>query len=70
MTVKVEKGIPVSRDRYNKYPWRQMSVGDSFLFPQGIKSANTYSSAYGASKDGKKFVTRSTADGYRCWRVA
>lgn len=70
MTVKIENGIPLSRDRYNKYPWHQMNVGDSFLFPQNIKSANTYSVASNASKNGKQFLTRSTPDGYRCWRVS
>jgi hypothetical protein len=64
----VEKNIPLpSRKGNAKYPWATMEVGDSFLCP--TKPANAHSLANSASKNGKKFTARTTADGCRVWRV-
>jgi hypothetical protein len=71
-TVKIEKGVPIagpySWSGNKKYPWEEMEVGDSFLFPEYLESP--YTQAVSASKNGREFVVRSTREGFRCWRVA
>ncbi len=73
--IKIEKKIPIpeyvgKRGRPSKYPWDIMAVGDSFLFPKGIKHSSAYQTAGHASKSyERKFVVRKTKEGYRCWRV-
>lgn len=52
-----------------KYPWQEMNVGESFLFPTEIGRAS-YAAAIQASKGGRKFKVFRTGDGFRCWRVA
>jgi hypothetical protein len=73
--IKIEKGIPCPpRSKYNssKYPWRTMEVGDSFLFPKDLNRQTCYQSGvYHNNRHGdKRFVVRSTPEGYRCWRVS
>lgn len=72
--IKIDKGIPfqpVKRGkRDSKYPWMEMEIGDSFLFPANLKKSTACNNASFASKrHGKKFVVRKTPEGYRCWRV-
>lgn len=72
--VRIDKNIPVAQKktsgRMRLYPWHEMQVGDSFLFPKGIKPGSCYRCSYTASRTyGKKFVTRKTDEGYRCWRM-
>lgn len=51
------------------YPWREMKVGDSFLFPDRI-GRMSHAAAIRASVEGRKYRVAKTDEGYRCWRVA
>lgn len=68
----IEKGIPLfeSRGAWTKYPWREMSVGDSFLTRN--VSINTVSACASAAKraTGYNFVCRTVEGGVRVWRTA
>lgn len=69
--MQVDKNIPLpnAKTSGNKYPWRQMEVGDSFLV-QNREHANVCSVAANAGKRyGMKFATRKEADGVRVWRI-
>jgi hypothetical protein len=71
MEIVVEKDIPVPEPLppRTRYPWLDMGIGDSFLFPEGVKTGAA--SAFKASERyGRTFVVRRTKDGYRCWRLA
>lgn len=72
--IKVMKGVPMphSRGAGEKYPWRDMEVGDCFDFPPVIKRNHAGTAATIAGKrTGRKFATRKLPDGtIRCWRVA
>jgi hypothetical protein len=71
--IKIEKGIPLLdriRGRRDRYPYKQMKVGDSF-FVQNMNSKSLCSvSNYAAKHLGYKFIHRATNQGTRCWRVA
>ncbi len=71
--VKIDRGVPMvtqARHRPAKYPWAKMEVGDSFLFPRGLRDETHYNQALAASKKyGRTFRVRKTPDGYRCWRT-
>jgi hypothetical protein len=73
--VKVDKNIPIPAAKpghgNTRYPWRTMEVGDSFLFRSKTKQ-NSYSqvSVHNGKLHPKRFVTKTTPEGYRCWRVA
>src|SRR6185369_12801333 len=72
--VPIDRGIPIPKvargiGKEFKYPWPQMEIGDSFLFPSHV----SYSTAVGnAAKSGErlemKFAVRWTLAGLRCWR--
>lgn len=66
---RIEKGIvcPPARP-YNKYPFRQMEVGDSFFYRGGENTIRTAASRAG-SRQNKKFTIRQVKDGYRVWRI-
>jgi hypothetical protein len=70
----VEHGIPMPRTAQalanEIYPWREMNVGDSFLFPPNtpFKRAQTNAGAAGR-RLGMRFTVRQCVDGVRCWRV-
>ena len=74
--IRISKGVPMPfvkpRGRNGtkpaKYPWREMKVGDSFLFPVCVGRAG-HTAALQASVDGRKFKVCKMDDGYRCWRV-
>ena len=76
ISIPIDRNIPMPKIAYgigktNKYPWPEMKIGDSFLFPPKV----AYSSAHGNARDtgkrlGKRFAIRWTADGLRCWRTA
>lgn len=73
--IKIDKGIPCpprGQHKASKYPWEDMKVGDSFLFPKHLGRQACYQSgAYHNNKAGvKKFVIRRTPEGYRCWRLS
>lgn len=75
--IRVQRGIPIPRIKPRglkgtkppKYPWSEMRLGDSFLFPTGVGRAG-HTAAIQASKGDRKFKTAKVDDGYRCWRVA
>ncbi len=72
MQYKVETNVPIpSRDR-SKYPFVDMDVGDSFLIPDPTdterKRVQTSAASYGR-RHNKHFVTRTTHDGIRVWRI-
>ena len=73
--IKIDRNIPLPESRrngdpYRKYPFREMEVGDSFLFPKAI-GVNTARSniAQTSRRLGRKFVIRQTERGVRCWRT-
>jgi hypothetical protein len=73
--IQIERNIPIpgkaGRNGLSKYPWSEMAVGDSFLFPPGMSGAAASSNAASAQKrTGSKFSVRVTDNGYRCWRTA
>ena len=75
--IKIDKNIPIQHytkqvKGYDKYPFMEMEVGDSFAIPEGHndRSIKTYASTIG-KKMGIKFKIYKTPDGtYRCWRVS
>jgi hypothetical protein len=71
--IKIESGIPIpERGRnYSDYPFERLEIGESFLFPEGTKRSTAGTSAtYQGMKLKRKFVTRQTSKGIRCWRIA
>ena len=69
---KVEKGIPIptrKSQRWKRYPFPEMEVGDSFLVSRedGYK-AQSAAHEYG-SRCGVKFCTRRLEIGLRVWRI-
>ena len=72
------KGIPLAprvgaprAPARRRSPWQRAEVGDSFLFPVGMPVRKARALAFSNGKRlGKKFATRSTPLGVRCWRVA
>ena len=59
-----------SRNGKSVYPWTELEVGDSFLFPEHIQKKSAYSFAYQAGKKhGVKYEVRTVEDGVRCWRI-
>ena len=70
MTIKIEKNIniPISS---GKYPFKSMSVGDSFLAPVGtVRGPLGTAAGRAAAEMNGKFTIRQTPDGLRCWRIA
>ena len=71
MSFKIEKSVPTpvseGRGRPMKYPWPDMAVGDSILFPtdRGYRAAFSY-----GKRHGKKFVMRTEGGKVRVWRTA
>jgi len=67
----IEHGIVLTHGR-DKYPFKQMEVGDSFFAPV---METTKSKVYYAAKQwekgnhGQRFKVRLVEDGCRCWRV-
>jgi len=74
----IERNIPLpeqSRGVRNKYPWRQMRVGDSFLVPCGeyevpeVMNSLTSCRAGAQRSTGYRFALRKAAGGVRVWRT-
>ena len=70
----IDKNIPIPngapRGAPPKYPFRDMEVGDSVLFPEAQQKIVAAAHVHGKFT-GKKFKTRSTEDGgVRIWRIA
>lgn len=71
----IDKSIPFPEiKRWNagelKYPWRELTVGDSFLVSKEVKLSSMHAqcSRYGRQY-GRKFRARKTEEGVRVWRV-
>jgi hypothetical protein len=78
--IKIEKNIPMPhniRAGYSKYPFQNLEVGDSFLFPlkPGQSKSNYIARARAATHQASKllkpnkFTARTTAEGLRIWRL-
>jgi hypothetical protein len=74
---KIEKGIQVlpGNRGYSGillYPWRNMTVGDSFFVPNinATKAASIMGSAYPKISSDLRPVRRQEGTGYRFWLVA
>ena len=75
--VKIDKDIPVPyKQRVNKYPFKDMEVGDSFFIAVDIeesprKKQQQFSGlcVYYSKRFNKKFLSRTTKGGIRIWRV-
>ncbi len=71
--IKIDRGVPMPArptppGRKTRYQWEKMEVGDSFLFPRGLRGAHQQA-AQASKKYGRTFRVRKTPDGFRCWRV-
>jgi hypothetical protein len=71
--IKIDKGIPIPpRGKGPKYPFAQMSIGDSFFVAES-KNTLSSSSCQHAKRLGGKFSMRATVEdgvtGYRVWRI-
>lgn len=70
--IKIEKNVSIPENSKfgAKYPYRQMKVGDSFLYPKGTLPNTARAGAIQMGKrTGWKFIVRMVAQGLRCWRV-
>lgn len=67
---KIEKGVPVPREHWHKYPLRHMEVGDSIVLPKSESEKIRKASHMHGVRHNRKYVTRSTDEGIRLWRVA
>ena len=70
--IKVEHNVPAPLRVRHPYPWREMQVGDSFLFPANVSNAYQCVRDWSCSVvwPGRKYIARKTAEGIRCWRIA
>jgi hypothetical protein len=72
--IDIDKDIPIpskaTGNKLRKYPWDELEIGDSFLFPAeyGIKACSTRMHA-AAHRSRKKYTSRTTPEGVRCWRI-
>jgi len=79
MAYKIDKGIPLAkhgnagkqRPGNTKYPFRDMSVGDSFVATENsTKVASAACQFVKRGGAGREFATRKLPDGKtRCWRI-
>lgn len=75
--MRIEKNIPVpvplQRQQRRTYPYADMEVGDSVLFPHEGASKDCVEAAYArkfGQRHGKRFVTCKVEGGVRVWRIA
>ena len=72
--IKIQKNIAMPKNLGTgrpKYPWKELEVGESFLFPEGLGESGIHSNAQSTGKRlNRKFAIRKTPEGYRCWRIA
>jgi hypothetical protein len=70
MTVmNIDVNIPVPASR-RKYPYRDMSVGDSFLVVGASVQVICNANNRAGKKLGWRFIARRVPDGVRVWRVS
>ena len=81
MTIQIEKNVPLEpptsgphkKERYSKYPFADMAVGDSFFVPRKANLMRAYIgtlSVRRADIKEMKFVLRTVEGGCRIWRTA
>jgi hypothetical protein len=76
--IRVRKGVPIpGGGKNNRYPWDEMQVGDSFLFPRDFtpsRAASTIAARHHKSNGGRfqhrKIMSGSDKGRIGCWRVA
>lgn len=69
--VPIDKDIPMPvTTRGQQYPWKQMEIGDSFLAVVKTSSNLSKMKKQAELDYGVKFITRTTSEGVRVWRVA
>lgn len=71
--IKVEHDVPLPLPfSLSRYPWREMQVGDSFLFPANVINPYQCARVWSSSVvcPGRKYIARKTDEGIRCWRIA
>ena len=68
---KIEKGIsiPEPQFRKTKYPWRELAVGDCFVYDGPMNAAQT-NCRYSEQKLGKKLEARIYKGQVRVWRTS
>lgn len=73
----VEKNIPIpsrvwKHGTHGRYPYSEMKIGDSFLYPKNVSHAAASSGAYQWARVNKKkwrFACRMVNGKIRIWRV-
>ena len=72
----IDKNIPLAKRGYakspSKYPWLEMSVGDSFLSPNSEGKRNPIPQMccyWNKDHPETRFSVRSVDGGVRCWRI-
>lgn len=70
--IKIDKGVPLPEpklQRFKKYPWSGMEVGDSFFVPGPVKPAHVQLATIANQRlKPKRFVARQENGGIRVWR--
>jgi len=69
---KIEKHVPRDTNRtHQRYPFKVMKVGDSFMIPKSDMTGSTRSSLFGSAKyqHMKISVRQMENGGLRVWRV-
>lgn len=76
--IEIDKEIPIPEHReYNKYPFRDMGVGDSFLvniepgedYSRTRKRVESAASGFRRRNPGRKFIIRKEGSAARIWRI-
>ena len=75
MEFEIEKNVPkpvTMKAYHSKYPFGTMEVDDSFLIPNAKVEEKIWvrqAASHYAKRNNVKFVTRTTDEGLRVWRV-
>lgn len=71
--VKIDKNIPFpkgieGRGKKSKYPWKELNVGESFVYGGDVINAQAAATYYN-NKTGNIFRARAHNGGVRVWRT-
>lgn len=69
-TLAIEKDVPITSGKRATYPYKEMSVGDSFFVPEGKMQTISNLNWRSGKALGCKFIARQVDGGVRVWRVA
>jgi cytochrome c5 len=75
VTVKIDHNVPMPDEarrgwRTRKYPWQDLAVGDSFVFPHNLAQARALAHNISRRLSPRRFRAARTADGViHIWRV-